>query len=230
MNIFVLLLLSAAAPAAAQAPMHRPMLELRLAYDLPADGRREVAFEGERLHPDPRPLRSHTDIQDVGASTRPGQLLRDLAGPSAPVIHTPGPNAPMETRDTLQGPEAEVWNAVLAGWEALRSGDVDRWMANFHPEFTGWSTARPQPYDVAAERSGTEAFLADWEWETYHVEPLSIRIVDDIAVIHYAYREVLRAKEGDGRHDETGRATQVMKRDGGRWLMLAIMSGPVPPS
>ena len=124
--------------------------------------------------------------------------------------------------------ERAVWTAVEQGWEALRSEDVERFVRSFHPEFLGWNMSRPAPMDLAAERRGTEEFLARYDWESYAIEPVAIRIVGDDAIVHYHYREVVRPAAGGASQQEEGRATQVLRRVGGQWKTLTIMSGPAP--
>lgn len=120
--------------------------------------------------------------------------------------------------------EREAWAAVSRGWEALRAEDVDGFMATFHPQFLGWNMSRPAPLDVAAERSGTVDFLAAYDWVSFAIEPMGIRVADDVAVVHYRSHEVVRNTAGGAVHEERGRATQVLKRHQGAWR--TIMSGP----
>lgn len=149
---------------------------------------------------------------------------------------TPGRVMSQQTRATIQEwspAEHAVWAVIEQGWQALGARDVDRFMASFHPHFLGWNMSRPAPLDLAAERRGTEEFLAQYEWESYTIEPVAIRIVGDDAVVHYRYREVVRPAAGGASQQEDGRATQVLRRVDGRWKTLTIMSGPVsgpPPS
>jgi hypothetical protein len=125
--------------------------------------------------------------------------------------------------------ESDAWAAVERGWEALRAEDVDSFMTTLHPEFLGWNMSRPTPFDFAAERSSTLAFLTEYDWVSYEIEPVAIRVVDDHAIVHYRYREVVRSATAATRHEEKGRATQVLKRHQRRWKTLTIMSGAVTP-
>lgn len=124
--------------------------------------------------------------------------------------------------------ERAVWDAVDRGWQALRDENVEAFMASFHPEFLGWNMNRPAPLDVAAERQGTVEFLAQYDWESYTIEPVAIRIVGDVAIVHYRYHEAVRRTGADKVQREEGRATQVMRRLGESWKTLTIMSGPTP--
>lgn len=124
--------------------------------------------------------------------------------------------------------EAEVWAAVTRGWDALRAEDVDGFMATFHPAFLGWNMSREVPLDFAAERSGTVAFLAEYDWVSYDIEPIAVRVVGNEAIVHYRYHEVVRKTGDDSVFEEKGRATQVLKRHRRQWKTLTIMSGPTP--
>lgn len=124
--------------------------------------------------------------------------------------------------------ERAVWSAVEESWDALRAEDIARFMDSFHPQFLGWSTSRQAPLDLAAERRGTEEFLAQYDWVSHTIEPVAIRIVGEDAIVHYRYREVIRPAAGGTPQQEDGKATQVMRRLGERWKTLTIMSGPIP--
>jgi ketosteroid isomerase-like protein len=124
--------------------------------------------------------------------------------------------------------ERAVWAAVERGWRALQDEDVPRFIDSLHPQFLGWNMDRPAPLDVAAERRGTEEFLARYDWEGYTIEPVAIRIVGEDAIVHYRYRERVRPAGGGAVQQDDGRATQVLRRTGGRWKTLTIMSGSAP--
>ena len=124
--------------------------------------------------------------------------------------------------------QREVWQAIRRGWDALRAEDLDGFMRTFHPQFLGWNMSRPVPLDVAAERAGTMEFLAAYDWVSYQIDPVAVRVVDDNAVVHYRYVEVVRRVSDQTVHHETGRVTQVLKRHEGQWKTLTIMSGPAP--
>ena len=134
---------------------------------------------------------------------------------------------PQTSSDERQWPPAErqAWAAVKRGWEALRAEDVDGFMATFHPQFLGWNMSRPAPLDVAAERAGTVAFLAAYDWVSYEIEAAGVRVAGEEAVVHYRYREVVRSTADGTVQTETGRATQVLKRHQGQWKTLTLMSG-----
>ena len=123
------------------------------------------------------------------------------------------------------GAESDVWTTVKRGWDALRAENVDDFMATFHPQFLGWSMSRPATLDYATERSGTVEFFDRYDWVAHEIDPVAIRVVDDIAIVHYRYREVVRDSVDGEVHEEKGRATQVLKRQGDQWKTLTIMSG-----
>ena len=130
-------------------------------------------------------------------------------------------------REELTPETSEPWAAVRRGWDALRAEDVDGFMRTLHPEFLGWNMSRDAPLDFGAEREGTEAFLAEYDWVSYEIDLAAIRIVEDDAVVHYRYREVVKRTSDGSVHEENGRATQVLKRHRGEWKTFTIMSGSV---
>lgn len=139
------------------------------------------------------------------------------------------PLNPLPPQVPMTPEAAEAWAAVERGWEALRAEDVDAFMRTMHPRFLGWNMSRDTPLDLDGERAGTRAFLAEYDWVSYEIDPVSIRVVDDEAIVHYRYREVVK-KVADGTvHEERGRVAQVLKRLPDGWKTLTIMSGAVKP-
>ena len=88
--------------------------------------------------------------------------------------------------------------------------------------------SRATPLDFEGERAGTQAFLAEYDWVSHEIHLVNVRVIDDEAVVHYRYREVVKKKADGTLHEERGRATQVLKRYQNRWKTVAIMSGATP--
>jgi Domain of unknown function (DUF4440) len=120
-----------------------------------------------------------------------------------------------------------VWAALVTSWDALRAKDVDAFIAGFHPDFLGWSMTREAPMDLAAERAGTETFSASYDWISHAIDPVDIRVIDDIAIVHFTYYESVREIASGSVFEDKGRATQVFKRVDGNWHTITMMVGSV---
>jgi ketosteroid isomerase-like protein len=96
-----------------------------------------------------------------------------------------------------------------------------------HPNLSYWSTESPVPQ--------TKASLARWnryentsstvlEQELF---PLSITITGNVAVVSYRY-QIARENYKKERETVHGRYTDVLVKEGGRWLFVAWTGGDDP--
>ncbi len=123
--------------------------------------------------------------------------------------------------------QTEVWNTIVAQWDASKAKD-HAWPERFlHPSFLGWSDEFPMPRD----KNGVE------EWEKYssensqvHVQeltPVGIVVVGSTAVAHYYYSTAAEDREGK-RETTHGRYTDVLVKQDGKWLFIAWRGGDDP--
>lgn len=97
--------------------------------------------------------------------------------------------------------------------------DVDAFLAWLHPDFTAWDYAAESPVSGAAfSEMATGAFQA-FDSITIRVEPVSVQVLGDVAVLHTWYREVLTGAAGEMKVG--GRWTVVLKRLDGDWKHVA---------
>ena len=90
---------------------------------------------------------------------------------------------------------------TLASYEAFLSGDLDRWVALYHPECE-WDISRYEGWDGNTSfcgRDGLRRFHTDWTaaFEDLHVEPERLLELDDGRVLVVARRRARRLPDGD---------------------------------
>ena len=120
--------------------------------------------------------------------------------------------------------QQEVWKSVEHWWELYKNNDVEGVKALFHKDYAGWS------WDAYA----TESQAGALKWASYmnpkdtkiayiNLKPLDILVMGDVAVLHYYYskRHTVEGKETV----EQGRWTDVWKKEGGKWLLIADSGG-----
>ena len=123
--------------------------------------------------------------------------------------------------------QTEVWNTIVAQWDASKAKDHTWPERTLHPSFLGWPDEFPMPRDKA----GVE------EWEKYgsenskvHVQelsPVGIVVVGSTAVAHYYYSTA--AEDRKGRRETThGRYTDVLVKQDGKGLFIAWRGGDDP--
>lgn len=64
-------------------------------------------------------------------------------------------------------------------------------------------------------------------WSKWWIKPLAVRIIDDVAIIHYYNYTLSRNKDGKETRDRR-RYMDVMVKQGGKWMWIADHGGQDP--
>jgi hypothetical protein len=128
---------------------------------------------------------------------------------------------------TWNAEQQEIWKLEELQWKMAMAKD-NSWIEKMvHPNLSYWEGDRPMPLNRASlarwARYG-DGLGSTLEQEIY---PISITITGNVAVIQYRYtaaRENLEKKR-DMAH---GRYTDVMIKEGGKWLFIAWAGGDDP--
>ena len=117
--------------------------------------------------------------------------------------------------EELSAEEKEVWNAVLADYEIIKTGDAKKLMAPRHKDFVGWFFNQQEVMD----KVGSESFYKGWfgydipaQWE---LELAKVLIMDNVANVYYSYQYKGAVLTGKGRVVET------LVKKGGKWFMIS---------
>jgi ketosteroid isomerase-like protein len=123
--------------------------------------------------------------------------------------------------------QTEVWETIVAQWEAAKAKDMTWTEKYLHPSFLGWTDTYPMPRHKAAYQ----------EWQRYSAEnsqtlvqelyPVGIVVVGSIAVAHYYYSTAAEDREGK-RETTHGRYTDVLIKQDGKWIFIAWRGGDNP--
>jgi Domain of unknown function (DUF4440) len=128
---------------------------------------------------------------------------------------------------TRGAPEQEVWEREVACWEHLKAGDLTSFVSLLHDDVTAWPSRRSTPVDKDGIVQHMLAILPALQAHALIVElkPLSIRVIDEVAVVHYEAHTRYAMKLG-GRvlRDETQRYSRTWLRTERGWQLIAGMS------
>lgn len=128
------------------------------------------------------------------------------------------------TAQTWSPRQQEVWRAVEALWVAGTSGDVDGYYDLVSDDYRGWSNAMRFPTTKAEHRPWSVHWQSTHKVILYDMFPLAIDIHGDIAVVFFSYRAL--SKDKDGKETlKKGRWTDIYKKTGERWLLIADAGG-----
>jgi len=121
--------------------------------------------------------------------------------------------------------QQEVWNTVQAYWDLAMQRDVAASMATIHPAYTGWSYGSDFPDDYASTEKWFKYNLEKYAWVLFELKPVAITVVDDIAVVHYFYTGMYTDLKKEEDESAQGRWTDILKKEGDKWLLIADHGG-----
>jgi len=118
------------------------------------------------------------------------------------------------------GDAARIAAGITDMYDAFLAGDRDRFDSHLHPEVTTWETHLPGPLRSRAEldayRDGRDS--AGQRPALDRLDPTDLRV--DVWNDTAAARYVLVALPAGSDAAEETRVTDVLRRDGGRWLIV----------
>jgi len=91
---------------------------------------------------------------------------------------------------TRPSPEQEAWDREVSSWERLQTGDLTGYLALLHDNVTVWPGDREAPVDKDAVFQHLIALLPAFQIGAFTIDLTrrSVRVFDDVAVIHYEGR------------------------------------------
>lgn len=129
---------------------------------------------------------------------------------------------PQRSRD-----QANVWGLEQAYWQYCKDMNLDKYLTLWHASVVGW----PSMYSAPAGKDHISDWLTDrakkgLTIKSYDLEPLAIKITDNVAVVHYRVKYSWADKQGSvipvgSRITHTW----IKVRDG--WQIIGGMSAPV---
>ena len=132
---------------------------------------------------------------------------------------------------------AQTWTpaqqAVIDRIEECSQLQIDKNMQGeigcFHRDFVGWDNTMPAPRDHEYARAAIERRYARGGGNLigFSIQPLSVRIIGNVAIAHYYGYSFLRTPEGVNQ-TRRNRWTDVLINEGGRWAWIADHGGLDP--
>ena len=121
--------------------------------------------------------------------------------------------------------QKEVWKNVQTYNDLIIKGDVEGFLSYFHEDFSGWHKGSKIPQGKEARAKYIRHFAPQSETLFSNLTPLAIKIHGDIAIVQYFYADL--SKSGDEKEKmESGRWTDIMKKQGAKWVLIADHGGP----
>jgi ketosteroid isomerase-like protein len=120
--------------------------------------------------------------------------------------------------------QQEVWKTVQTYTDLAASGDVEGFLGYFDKDYAGWSYDAPVPYGIDSVKKWAGYFLPKREMLVYEITPVAIKVYGDFAFVHYFYSQAYKNTEGKMKYT-SGRWTDILRKEGGKWVMIGDHGG-----
>ena len=114
--------------------------------------------------------------------------------------------------------QMEVWETVTTCWT---STNIETQMACIHDDFKTWGVGNPVPFKKADTRAHLTRFFETQETVWSYFQPLSIDVRGDMAIVLYVMNWAERNRVTGEETAGIINWTEVFKKEGDRWLLLA---------
>ena len=126
------------------------------------------------------------------------------------------------------GPEQqEIWKLEQQQWKMSAAKDLSWIDTMVHQNMRYWDTGAPMPRDKASLKHWSRFDADNNSTLEQELFPISATITGNIAVVQYNYM-VARENYKKERETVTGHYTDVLIKEGGRWLFVAWAGGDDP--
>ncbi len=123
--------------------------------------------------------------------------------------------------------QQEIWRLEEQQWKAAAAKDLTWIETMVHPGISYWETDRPFPQNRASLSRWARFNSANSTVLEQELFPISVTVTGNVAVVHYRY-QIARENYKKERETVTGRYTDVLIKEGGRWQFITWMGGDDP--
>jgi ketosteroid isomerase-like protein len=120
--------------------------------------------------------------------------------------------------------QQEAWQTVEAYWQCFAEGDAECFLTYLHDDFSGWTNTNALPRDKEDMSLYLPLGFETSQTLLHDVDPVAINVHDNVAIVHYYYSRTFVDSSG-ARKSDTGRWTDILKKQGDRWVMIADHGG-----
>ncbi len=128
---------------------------------------------------------------------------------------------------TWSAEQQEIWRVEEQQWKMSKEKDHSWIEKMVHPNLSVWESDRVAPQDKASMARWNRYSSDMGATLEQELHPISITITGNLAVVHYRYT-VARENAKKERAMATGRYTDVLVKEGGRWMFIAWTGGDDP--
>jgi hypothetical protein len=123
--------------------------------------------------------------------------------------------------------QQEIWKFEQQQWKMSAAEDLSWIDTMVHPNMRFWETGASMPRDKASLKHWSRFDADNGSTLEQELFPISATITGNVAVVQYDY-VIARENYKKEREIVTGHYTDVLIKDGGRWMFLAWAGGDDP--
>jgi len=124
--------------------------------------------------------------------------------------------------------QKEIWKNVNDYWALMAKGDLNGFMDYFHADYIGWDNSAVLPSTKEESRKWLAYAYQGVKIPVYEIKPLAIKIYGDVAFVHYYYSIAKESQDGK-KKSESGRWTDILLKQGNKWVMIGDHGGSDKP-
>ncbi len=123
--------------------------------------------------------------------------------------------------------QKEIWKFEQQQWKLAAEEDMSWIDSMVHQNLRFWESDAPMPRDKASLKHWSRYGAESGSTLEYELFPISATITGNIAVVQYNY-VMARENYKKDREMVTGHYTDMLVKEGGRWLLIAWAGGDDP--
>lgn len=128
---------------------------------------------------------------------------------------------------TWNSEQQEIWRLEEQQWKMNAAKDMTWIDTMVHPNISFWDSGFPAPQNKASLSRWSKYNYANSTILEQEIFPISVTITGNIAVVHYRYQVAVENYKKE-RETVAGRWTDVLIKEGGRWLFITWAGGDDP--
>ncbi len=134
------------------------------------------------------------------------------------------PTTRLAAQEDWSRAQRDVWKSVETFYNHFTRADVKAISELVHPDFEGWNHHSVLPRNKADFDRELQFFFKGNKVLSYHIKPLTIKVLDGVAFVHYYYMLNIESKEGKPLTQQ-GKYTDILKKQGSNWLLIGDHGG-----
>ena len=120
--------------------------------------------------------------------------------------------------------QKEVWKNVETRWDVEAKQYLEVAMPIFHDDYTVWLNQDALPINKASLRKRVVHFLETTKIVIQDIQPVEIKIYDNVAIVHFYYSRIIKNAEGQ-ETNQSGRVTDILMKEGDKWVLIGGIVG-----